>query len=1190
MKSIDINQYSLKISVVIKLKKRFVSPSLYKDLQHKDSHTVNNRTLIDSKTMSTSCSISVEEKYTKKTQLEHILDRPDTYIGDVEPIMKSSWVIKDEELKWEEISYSPGFYKLFDEILVNATDNVVNDKTCNAIDIIINPEENLIVVKNNGEGIEIQKHSKYDMWVIELIMGNLLTGSNYNDSEERTTGGRNGFGAKLTNAFSKEFTVSVVNQTSRKSYVQTWNDNMSRVSKPIIKDVKSKSAKIKSYTQISYQPDLERFKMDKISEDVVNLFRKRAYDAAALSGAKVTFNGEPIQIKNFKQYVKMYCETLGSLPPVFEENNDRWVIGVSHLPGGEFKQISYVNGISTNNGGTHVSNALDKIIKKLMEIAKTKHKKITIKPNIIKEQIIIFVNSTIVNPSFSSQTKDELTTKSSNFGSTITIGDPFIKNVVKLGIFEQILLSARIKEMSSLDRNNGKKINKLRINKLDDANYAGSKRGHECTLILTEGDSAKTFAIAGFSVIGRDHFGVFPLKGKPLNVREANNRQLTDNEELNNLIKILGLQYNKTYNDDEIKKSLRYGKLMILADQDVDGSHIKGLVINIIDHFWPSLLKTNFLQTMSTPIVKASLNNEVHIFIREQHYHQWSETVEDITRWKIKYYKGLGTSTSQEAKECFQGYKEKVININHSEDDQKSVDLAFNKKRTNERKKWLLGFNKDSILEDSKFITTDEFINKELICFSNEDNMRSLPHVVDGLKPSQRKVLYGTILRNAEVKVAQLAGFVSDKACYHHGEMSLNQAIINMAQNFVGSNNINLLEPNGQFGTRLSGGKDSASPRYIWTQLSSITSKIFLRSDNPVLEYCKDDGIQVEPIHYLPIIPLLLVNGSQGIGTGYSCDFPCFNPKDLIQNIRRCLKNQPLIPMVPWYRNFEGSIVNNGKAFETIGCFELKDDDKIIITELPIWLWKDKFMETLNRLESDKKIDYYMDNCTDTKIHITIYMDPKVHQKMTVDKVIDMLKLKTTKPVSISNMHAYDPNGKIKKYNSAEEIMEDFYQVRLQGYGKRKENLLTTMREQMVLLGAMIRFIEAKLSKKLKIDNISESKIVDKLSSLGLPKLKMNKTIESYDYLLDMSQRSMTKEKIEELRKKHKHHMEDIKKLEVMSLEDLWEQDLDTLETMYDKYLESNALKPIEVIETKVKKKSKKKGKVEKKSSNKKKQ
>jgi DNA topoisomerase-2 len=393
------------------------------------------------------------------------------------------------------------------------------------------------------------------------------------------------------------------------------------------------------------------------------------------------------------------------------------------------------------------------------------------------------------------------------------------------------------------------------IPKLDDANSAGGKKSRDCTLILTEGDSAKTLAVSGLSVVGRDLYGVFPLRGKVLNVREASAKQMTENAEITNIVKIMGLKYGKKYTESDLS-SLRYGHLMVMTDQDQDGSHIKGLLINFIHYNWPSLLRVPFMEQFITPIVKVSKGKEEIPFYSIPEFEEWKQANPTQRSWKVKYYKGLGTSTPKEAKEYFQDMERHRISFSYSgPQDDESIKLAFSKSEVDARKRWLdcwlqerkdkraQGLNESYLYgSETDVVTYSDFVNKELVQFSNADNERSIPSIVDGLKPGQRKVLFTCFKRNdkREIKVAQLAGSVAELSAYHHGETSLMTTIINLAQNFVGSNNLNLLQPIGQFGTRLHGGKDAASPRYIFTMLSPLArlGEIMLWSCTALCSYC----------------------------------------------------------------------------------------------------------------------------------------------------------------------------------------------------------------------------------------------------------------------------------------------------------------------------------------------------------------
>merc|ERR1712100_463114 len=592
------------------------------------------------------------KRYVKKTPHEHVLTRPDSYIGSIEMTTADIWVYDDiKGMNQRKVSYVPGLYKIFDEILVNAADHKQRDSKMNTIKVELDAENNKISVYNNGEGIPIQMHSEEKIWIPEMIFGHLLTSSNYDDNEKKVTGGRNGYGAKLANIFSNEFTVETVDTNSKKKYTQTWNENMYKAGKAKI----TKSSLKNGYTQITFHPDLKKFGMDSLDKDIIALMTKRVYDVAGCnSSVKVYLNGQLLPIRNFTAYCKLYLDA--SQKCVFDKINDRWEVCVTHSDG-QPEQVSFVNSINTIRGGTHVQVIQEKIAKYIIEQVKKKQKKgPTVKPHQVKQQTWIFVNCLIENPSFDSQTKETLTTKKANFGRSFSPSQDFFKKLNSTELLDRVLNFANFKERSQLKKTSGKKKERLTgIKKLCDANDAGNKKyAGDCTLILTEGDSAKTLAISGLSIVGRDRYGVFPLKGKLLNVRDASTKQIMDNEEISAITKILGLQHGKVYDRNSVKKELRYGKLMIMADQDHDGSHIKGLLINFIHHFWPSLIKCNdFLLEFITPIIKATKGKKTESFFTMPQYLNWKKELNGAPGWKIKYYKGLGTSTANEAKSYF---------------------------------------------------------------------------------------------------------------------------------------------------------------------------------------------------------------------------------------------------------------------------------------------------------------------------------------------------------------------------------------------------------------------------------------------------------------------------------------------------------------------------------------------------------
>lgn len=1575
----------------------------------------------------------LDKKYQKKSERERVLLRPDTYIGSNENIIGESWLFNDTKMEKKTIEYNPGLLKIFDEILTNASDHIVRyPGEVTKIEVSVDQKENKISVYNNGPGIDIQIHSEHKCYYPELIFANLGSGTNYDDTEERLGGGRNGLGAKLAAIFSTKFEVETISKNQ--IYTQIYNDNLSKINKPVIKKSKKKDG-----TRITFYPDLKRFGLKEIPDNMVKLFYKRSMDIAACTdkSVNVVFNGKKINVKNFEHYVDLFCSKQESKRVII--TRERWKVIFVLNPYDSFTQVSYVNCIDTKNGGNHVEHVIKPVIKKVIDNLSSKHKDVDIKYNYVKDNIMVFINSLIVNPGFKSQTKEELTTSVNKFGSRCDVTDAEIKQIVKLGIDKNVLAIAQAKSKKALASTDGKKKQKLTgIPKLDDANKAGSREAHKCTLILTEGDSAKTFAVAGLSKIGKDYYGVFPLKGKLLNVRKASNYQISKNDEITNLKLILGLKQGKNYNS---VKELRYGKVMILTDQDsvtgdtpvllkinnqivikniedlttkfqsriekdcifekeyglcnyevwtetgwtkikhvmrhktkkkmyrvlthtgcvdvtedhsllneygkkitpneckvgdkllhsfpkfeenkiqipdnlenlnfeelrklcskigvysfmkmnknemiekindyknstfeklnhtefnyyteneiksliekhkqikekalkiipenlekmsnpeirkialklqlniqnvkkiikkdlinkiyeyksvlenkkldikkisliekdslfkyhntklnitpeeawvmgffcadgcasigkdkqkslkwtisncnlellekskniltkiygdefriykeskkqvensygvndkykldllavrkknrhifdkykklfyykehkyihqcilngkkeirkqfyngyyegdgnygnrkattkidvngkilsqclcflikslnykvslnhhtrkdkvyelligksywrdpikikkiiplgvkddyvydletenhhfgagigeltisnTDGFHIKGLLINFFQHFWPSLVKENdFITCLQTPIVKCTKGDKIVSFFNIPEYNTWKEK-NNTKSWKIKYYKGLGTSNSKEAKECFKDLTQKqTLYLVKDTEDEEAIDLAFNIKRADNRKTWIKNATGKTLFLNNKLrkVPVKQFFNEEFVLFSIADNVRSIPHIMDGFKPSQRKVIYGCFKKNIkeEIKVDQLRGFISEKSAYHHGDMSLNETIISMAQNFIGSNNINLLEPCGMFGSRRLLGKDSASPRYIFTKLNELTRKIFLQEDDNLLNYLEDDGYPIEPEFYWPIIPMLLVNGSTGIGTGYSTDIPCYNPLEIINILLNLIKDSDCeIPkLVPWYNKFKGKIQQkeNSENFISYGVCKRISRFQLKITELPIGLSNEKFKEKLDKLEEQDIIEDTQDNSSDVKVDFVITLSALTIDKwIKEDKVYSELGLTTT--IKASNMKVFDCQNKLVSVNGPEEILYRFYRQRKKLYKKRYNYLLKYYKDKIKDTNSRLMFVLYIIEDKIKVFRVSKQNIKQQLEDLNFP-TKEN----TYDYLLSMKIYSFTEEKMKELEKELNDYKCFLSELESKVYTDLWKEDL----------------------------------------------
>ncbi len=1069
--------------------------------------------------------MDLAKAYKKQTHREHILSIPDTYIGSVETAEEEVWLLENGTFQPTKIPVNPGFYKLVDELVVNAHDHVVRLRQRNSENIVkhieLTCDGKTLSIENDGEPIDVAEHPEHRIWIPQLIFGELLTSTNYDKEEKKLVGGKNGYGVKLVNIFAKQLDVSVVDGNRKLHYTQTFRDNMTVIEKP-----KVRASKSKSHVRLSWTPDFARFGMsESIPAEMIRLIERRVYDLAMTVGkdVKVTWNGELIKCRSLVEYAKSFDVE----PVVFETPNDRWQIAVTPSPTDHFFQSSFVNGIWTSKGGTHVDAVTSQVVNSIVDYLDSK-KKTKVKPGLVRDHLGVFISCLIENPSFTSQTKETLTTKQSAFGSSPKLSEDTLKKVIsKLGVVEKILEAQSAKDAKDNTKTDGKKQSRITgIPKLDDAVYAGTAQSSKCTLILTEGDSAKAMALSGLSQEQRKYYGVYPLKGKVLNVKDKSDSKVEQTQEIAELKKILGLQSGKKYTDTS---NLRYGSILIMTDQDYDGSHIRGLLINLFHELWHELCEIpGFLTYMATPIVKATKSGQTKNFYTQYEYEQWRKT-EESKGWKVKYYKGLGTSTRDEAKEYFA--KPAAVKFMFDDKSDEAIDMAFNKQRADDRKEWLQGYDKTALPAPGPVLPYPDFVHKDLIHFSNYNLERSIPCVMDGLKTSQRKILYAAFKRNltSEIRVAQFAGYVSEHTGYHHGEASLNEAIIGMAQDFMGANNISWLVPQGQFGTRLQGGKDSASPRYIHTYLQPVARKLVPEADFPVLTYRDDDGLPVEPEWYAPILPMLLVNGARGIGTGYSTYVPPYDPWTLKTMIGDWLNGDDDAlnrSLKPYFKGFKGTVADDG----TVQGVYRKEKDEFVVTELPPGTWTSDYREWLEKELAEGRIKDFTDVSTDVEVNIRIRgMEEKALVKSLTEKV------KTT------NMHAFNHRGQITKYDSPNDILKEFAEVRLRLYEDRRQHQMKALRDELPYHENVMRFITDQISDKPKVDLRKKTRAVcDEI----LKKEKYTEIEGGYDYIMKLPVSSFTAEQIEKHSKKLETIRKSITELESKGAADLWLEDL----------------------------------------------
>ena len=1028
---------------------------------------------------------------------QHTLKRPDTYIGSVKPEDIETFVVRDDRIVKTKMSSIPGLNRLFIEAMSNAIDNVYRSKSFNieskAIKMEVHPD-GTTVMWNDGMTIPVRIHEETGVYIPEMLFGRLLTSSNYDDTESRTTSGRNGLGISLTNVFSKSFSVKICDPPH--IYRQEWSDNMKTRGKPKITKTKVKNG----YTEITWVPDFAYFKCEGYSSDTLDLFHKYAFDTAMLTGQSVYFNKKKIPVKSFKDYSKLYYNPQEKTKPIALSHGE--TVECVILPNTQFEVISFVNGIHTQEGGTHTSPWVQQVFKLIVDKINTKYPSHKITAKDIKSYFTFIVKAVVVNPEFESQSKNRLVAPS----IPIKVKYADVKSIMNWSFVKKIEELIKLKDREKL-KSSERKRGFVRIDGFDPANKAGTKHSRKCSLILCEGKSAKPFAVTGIEtgckigdevLKGRDWFGILPLKGKLLNVRNASNTAIAANDEIKNIIQALGATFGTQYTESNIDK-LRYGRIIILCDQDVDGFHIAGLILNLFECLFPSLLKIpGFITWMNTPIIRVDKRRFYTIKSAKEYLATLTKKAE------VKYFKGLGTSNTKDIKETF---GKRMIQFEADEQHAFSLSMIFDSKFSAYRKKWLTDYTPSEYEMPTNSMGVTTFINQDLIQYSIDDCKRSLPHLMDGLKESQRKILYATMKKNPvqTIKVAQLAGYIAENTNYHHGEASLCQAITNMAQDYVGSNNLPLLVSDGQFGSRLHNGKDASSPRYIFTKVSPWTSYIFSDKDEPVLKYRDEEGMKIEPVHYTPIIPTLFVNGVKGsIGTGWSCSLPNYNPKDLIDYCEAWIQKTSLPTLTPWYKGFKGTIQRKTSSkHETTGVYTI-DKSILTITELPIGVSTEAYKTHLEILLENKRICKFLNYSKTETPHFVVTMDSK--------KPLTEKELRMTSSLNTGNITLFNCNDQIKQFKSINAVLDEYCAKRVEVYAERIAFMLAKCKIQRKTLESKFAFLTLVNRGDIQLWDNEDETIIKQLETR-----KLYKVNDSYDYLLSMNIRNFSKRYIQTL-------------------------------------------------------------------------
>ena len=1128
----------------------------------------------------------------------HVYKRATMYIGSDTPLLRDEWLLdlKTKKMKVEEIDYVQGCERIYLEIISNSSDNCGRSAKANInpgqIEITMNKQT--ISVKNYGLPIPLDIHPEQKIHLPQMIFGTLKTSSNYDI--ERHQIGVNGLGAKATNIFSKSFEVYIENSITKKSYRQLWQDNMLICQEPIIKPYKGKI----SSTTVTYTMDFEKFKYTEYPPEAFELYARHAADLSFTSKVPVIFTiegEEPFDFNyaDIKEYGRLYYGDAVNQSIVHIQDDLEFIVVDTPDEG---YCVSFVNCMMTKDNGVHVNSVFkaigEPIVNMINESILKKFKKLkldakelkshTIKLNDVKPHLSLLLSCKLVDPDFKGQSKTELIKPTPK----VNIDDNVFLKMQNWELVERLHAALREKQYASLSKTDGKMSKFVKLEKGRDAVNAGELKRMQCTLCATEGKSGAGYMNTYISLLeeGWSYYGVFPMKGKGLNVMNVEDKRIEKNTEIKILKKMLGLKERLDYTDPVNFKTLRYGRFMICADSDTDGKHITALIMNYFHCQFPSLLKVpGFLIYKRTPIIRMTKGKKVCKFYTQREFDLWVNNQKKLgteNGWKAKYFKGLGTSLKADVID--DNKDEKIVTTVYDEEAPKAMRLAFDKDLRFERKDWILNYEERDDVDTMLVQPISLFINHELIKFSINDLKRSIPKASDGCKESHRKILAGShkhfkigslTQTYEECRVVDLDSYCSKKMVYHHGNDILGQVIIKMAQNFVGTNNINLFEPNGQFGSRYENGEDAASPRYPNTQPSILFPYIFHQDDQELLIPMYEENKQIEPETYYPVLPMILVNGAKGIATGFSTFVPNHNPLDIINWLRLRLSGKVDLPtLIPWYRDFTGPItmIDRRKpkdllleeeddvilendddddsddealqqkqikerpllSFLSTGIYHIKNNGTIVITELPIGKCPKKYYDKIlvEKLLEKKIIKKIVDKCTDDLVHFELkgYVGNPSFKSLYLRK-----------RYSLSNMVLLDKNDKPIRYDTSNDIIESFYNDRYPIYVKRKANSLAKIENRIEKYNYQIKFISSIIDKSLKIENIAKEVIYAQLDTLHIPHAIYNQAKLS----------NLNKEEIDSLSATVDGLNKELIQLKKSSANDLWLNDLKALEKKY---------------------------------------
>jgi DNA topoisomerase II len=1092
-----------------------------------------------------------DPSYDKLSDREHVLLRPTNYVGPLEPEEDRYWIVEGGKMVTANLRISRGLITIIGEILVNAADEHRRQPLST---ISVNVTRESITIADDGRGIPIRREPKHDnMWLPEMIFTQFRAGGNFDDANRaKDTGGVYGIGAKATVVLSKWFTIDTRHGGSR--YVQSVTDNLTVVNPPDITRVSA----AEHGTTISFSPDFHRFGLERFDEAHLSVIERMCYDLAATTGATVAINRTKPP-RSFASYAAMYgAKTIVQL-------NDKWIAAFGPNENGRDNRISFVNSVFVPHGGTHIA-FLNKMVVRAFREGKFGDKYKDMNTTVLQNSYFMVLTCSVNLPEFTGAQKSDLTTKATAFGTISTDVDltaPQISALTKCGMLAVLDEKVMAKDIEALRKEEVKRERGISFNpKYYGASLAGDyRRAKDTILILVEGDSAKGGAIAARSVLGVDRIGVFPIRGKVTNAIKSLTKA-EQGEICADLKAIIGIKAGIV---PKSPRELRYDHILIMSDQDSDGLHIRGLVLVLINSVAPYIREfKNYIGYVTTPLVIADG--------KEFYSLESFRSVGGAPR-RVKYFKGIGTLEDSDLKRIFKTIDSRISYFSFDDKADESLELAFGKE-SEPRKDWLRAFIRYELSRGPE-VPVSQFIHHDLIQFSMDSNIRAIPGYC-GLKEVQRKII-AHMLRHGgskSEKLPSLSGAVTSTMEYVHGPFALMDSIVTLAQRHVGTNNLPLLVPEGQYGNRVS---DAASSRYLFTKMQKYTRLIFNKDDDAILHYVEEEGKKLEPWYFLPIVPIALINGVVGIGTAFASDIPCHNPVTVINNISHWLNGEPLEPFVPWYHDYTGDIVrrDDGK-FKSVGNYRL-DGDVLTITELPVGRSVDSYHEFLAELARPDELDGKRTGIradiesggriiadikklsTDLNVHIKVILTPGAGARFDEKKLVQYFQLEA--PIK-SNITMFDDKQVIQRFATAEDMFMYWVRRRLDYYEIRRLTLILSLRSEVKKLMNQVRFLTMVVKDEIDIRRRKRDAIIADLRRLAFDEARFRaddekvlgddiivraKSDAGYGYLIRMPIDDLTDEEISRLEELLRRTRAELERLAKIKPQRMWLDDLERL-------------------------------------------